>query len=194
MRRRDLLAGLAALPLGQVLAPQPCNAQVFGPAPTPPDQAVARFNMTGFRVQAWQDHFARDAGPAILVDVASRSLHFWSADRSLYRLYPCSVPLSEALTRRGRTVVIDKRAAPVWRPTPSMRRSHPDWPAEVPPGPRNPLGPFALYLDWSNYRIHGTHDPAKIGREASSGCFGLYNPDITELFGLAPVGTRVRVV
>ena len=51
-------------------------------------------------------------------------------------------------------------------------------PAYVPPGPNNPLGTHALYLSWTYYRIHGTHDTRKIGRRSSSGCVGLYNQHI----------------
>ena len=42
--------------------------------------------------------------------------------------------------------------------------------------------------------MHGTHDTRKIGRRSSSGCIGLYNEDIEELFGLAKVGTQVLLV
>ena len=45
----------------------------------------------------------------------------------------------------------------------------------------NPLGTRALYLSWTYYRIHGTHDTRKIGRRSSNGCIGLYNEHIEEL-------------
>ncbi len=119
----------------------------------------------------------------------------WSADESIYRLYPTSVPLTEDLTRRGRTEVVDKVTNPPWRPTPAMRERNPEWPEMVPGGdPNNPLGPFALYLSWQYYRIHGTHDTRKIGRRSSNGCVGLYNEHIQELFSFATVGTQVLLI
>ena len=48
-----------------------------------------------------------------------RALHFWSEDRTIYKLYPTSVPLTEELTRRGRTEVIEKVVNPPWRATPA---------------------------------------------------------------------------
>ena len=76
-----------------------------------------------------------------------------------------------------------------------MPERNPEWPEFVPGGSSdNPLGPYALYLSWQYYRIHGTHDTRKIGRRSSNGCVGLYNEHITELFGLAQVGTQVLLI
>lgn len=189
MQRRDFFSGLVAL--AATLWARGSEARIVRQLS---GDAVVRFNMSSFRPRFREDHFAGHRGAVILVDVDSRAVHFWGADGATYRVYPCSVPMTEEQTRRGRTSVIQKVTAPVWRPTPEMRRRHPEWPTEVPPGPMNPLGPYALYLGWEAFRIHGTHDPAKIGRMASSGCFGLLNRDITELFGLVPVGTEVLVI
>lgn len=157
--------------------------------------ASIRHNVSGFTTRAWQDHFPTLAGGAILCDLAAFSLHYWSEDGVTYRLYPTSTPVSDELTRRGMTGVVEKVVAPTWRPTPSMRVTHPDWPEVVESGdPLNPLGPYALYLGWQYYRIHGTHDTRKIGRRSSNGCVGLYNEHITELFGLAQVGTQVQLI
>jgi lipoprotein-anchoring transpeptidase ErfK/SrfK len=153
-----------------------------------------RRNISSFRALDWQSHFSTLKNGAILVDTVSRALHYWSEDQSIYRLYPTSVPVSEELTRRGRTEVIRKVEGPTWSPTPSMKQRNPDWPDFVPAGPDNPLGTHALYLSWQYYRIHGTHDTRKIGRKSSNGCIGLYNEHIKELFGLAKVGTQVLLV
>lgn len=153
-----------------------------------------RRNASGFRALSWQPYFDNLNNGAILVDIDARSLHFWSPDERTYRLYPTSVPMSEELTRRGRTSVIQKVVGPDWRPTPSMVKRNPDWPSYVPPGPDNPLGSHALYLSWTYYRIHGTHDTRKIGRRSSNGCIGLYNSDIEELYGLTNPGTQVLLI
>ena len=151
-------------------------------------------NISGFRNHRWQDFFSATTGGVILVDTASRALHYWSADQSTYKLYPTSVPLSEELTRRGRTSVIRKVVGPSWSPTPSMKKRNPEWPDFVPPGPDNPLGTHALYLGWTYYRIHGTHDTRKIGRRSSNGCIGLYNEHIAELFALVSPGAQVLLI
>ncbi|WP_238381092.1 L,D-transpeptidase [Alkalilacustris brevis] len=154
----------------------------------------ARRNTQSFRNVRWQDHFDHLRNGAILCDTASRALHFWSEDEEIYLLYPCSVPMSEEFTRRGRTEITLMRRAPVWIPTPNMRERDPELPARVEPGPDNPMGTRAMNLTWQYYRIHGIDNPAKIGRKASNGCFGLHNENVERLFELAGVGTQVVVI
>jgi len=155
---------------------------------------VVRRNISSFRSLQWQPYFSNLRKGAILVDTTSRALHYWSEDQSIYKLYPTSVPLTEEMTRRGRTSVVRKVEGPSWAPTPSMKIRNPEWPDFIGPGPDNPLGTHALYLSWKYYRIHGTHDTRKIGRRSSNGCIGLYNEHIAELFGLAVNGTQVLLI
>lgn len=155
---------------------------------------VVRRNISSFRTLDWQPYFSNLNNGAILVDIQSRALHYWSEDQSVYKLYPTSVPLTEDLTRRGRTRVTLKDPEPDWRPTPSMKERNPEWPDYVGPGPDNPLGTRALHLSWTYYRIHGTHDTRKIGRRSSNGCIGLYNQHIEELYEMANVGTQVLLI
>ena len=155
---------------------------------------VVRRNISSFRSLDWRPYFSNTNNGAILVDTTSRALHYWSEDQTIYKLYPTSVPMTDELTRRGRTSVVRKVEEPDWRPTPSMLQRNPEWPPYIPPGPDNPLGTHALYLSWTYYRIHGTHDTRKIGRRSSNGCIGLYNEHIKELFGFAQVGTQVLLI
>ncbi|MFK7751971.1 MAG: L,D-transpeptidase [Sedimentitalea sp.] len=156
--------------------------------------AAVRRNISSFRALEWQPYFTTLNKGAILVDITSRALHYWSEDGATYRLFPSSVPLTEDLTKRGRTVVTQKVDGPSWRPTPNMLKRNPEWPKFIPPGPDNPLGTHALYLSWKYYRIHGTHDTRKIGRQSSNGCIGLYNEHIAQLFSMAQVGTQVLLI
>lgn len=173
----------------------PVVAQTFDTTEVERDLSpVVRRNISSFRSLDWRPYFQNTRNGAILVDTTSRALHFWSEDQSIYKLYPTSVPLTEDLTRLGRTSIIRKVEGPSWAPTPAMKKRDPDWPDFVGPGPNNPLGTHALYLSWQYYRIHGTHDTRKIGRRSSSGCIGLYNEQIAELFGYAKVGTQVLLI
>ena len=155
---------------------------------------TVRRNASSFRALDWQPYFSSLRNGAILVDITSRALHYWNDDETVYKLYPTSVPMSEDLTRRGRTKVIRMVEGPEWRPTPAMRKRNPEWPEYVGPGPDNPLGSHALYLSWTYYRIHGTHDTRKIGRRSSNGCIGLYNEHIEELFSMTKNGTQVLLI
>ncbi len=187
--RRAFLAGTAA-----TLA-APAIAQQNLPGYAERDQTeVVRRNISSFRTLSWQPYFSNLRNGAILVDIDSRAVHFWDESQTIYKLYPSSVPLTEDLTRRGRTQVILKDPQPDWRPTPSMKQRNPDWPDYIGPGPDNPLGTRSLHLSWTYYRIHGTHDTRKIGRRSSNGCIGLYNEHIEELYEMARVGTQVLLI
>lgn len=153
-----------------------------------------RRNVAGFRSVQWRDHFETLRNGAIICDSASRAVHYWSEDEETHLIYPCSVPLTEEFTRRGRTEIVLKRLNPTWIPTPNMRERDPDLPAVVGPGPDNPLGTRALNLSWQYYRIHGIDDERKIGRRASNGCFGLFNRDVEKLYEIVRVGTQVVVL
>ena len=153
-----------------------------------------RHNVSSFRALNWQPYFKNLRQGAILVDISSRALHYWSPDEQTYRLFPSSVPMSDDLIKTGRTKVTKKVDGPSWRPTPAMKIRNPEWPDFIGPGPENPLGTHALYLSWTYFRIHGTHDTRKIGRRSSNGCIGLYNQHIAELFAMTEVGTQVLVI
>ncbi len=195
--RRAFLAGGAAMLATPAIAQQSSNYSTPFENSTVAERdinEVVRRNVSSFRALDWRPYFSNTRNGAILVDTVSRALHYWSEDQSIYKLYPTSVPLTDELTRRGRTRVVRKVEGPDWRPTPAMKKRNPEWPDYVPPGPDNPLGTHALYLSWTYYRIHGTHDTRKIGRRSSNGCIGLYNEHIAELFALTKVGTQVLLI
>ncbi|WP_347267854.1 L,D-transpeptidase [Paracoccus sp. (in: a-proteobacteria)] len=196
-------AGLAAPAMAQGIDPytgQPLQGSAAGGAT--PDAGVVQYdaaqdsrrNISSFHMQDWQPYFSDLTNGAILVDLTSRALHFWSEDQSVYKLFPTSVPVSPELTRTGRTEIIKKVVGPSWSPTPEMKKRNPEWPDFVPPGPDNPLGTHALWLSWQYYRIHGTHDTRKIGRKSSNGCIGLYNEHIVQLYDLTKIGTQVLLI
>jgi len=190
LSRRVLLGGLASGLATPVLAQNtPGSTEVESDL----TQEVPR-NISSFRTLDWRPYFSNLSNGAILVDLTSRALHYWSADESIYRLYPTSVPMTDDLTRRGRTQITRLVEGPSWRPTPSMLERNPEWPEFIPAGPDNPLGTHALHLSWQYYRIHGTHDTRKIGRRSSNGCIGLYNEHIAELYGFSTVGTQVLLI
>ena len=189
-RRRLIAAAGAGLPF--LAAPALLRAQT--PDPLVQSAPAPARNIASFRRQDWRDHFDALGRGAIVCDTQSRALHYWSGDESIYRLYPTSVPLTEELTRRGYTEVVRKKVGPDWTPTASMRERDPTLPEYMPPGPGNPLGTHAMYLSWPAYLIHGTHDTRKIGRRSSSGCIGLYNEQVADLFELVEVGTQVRLI
>jgi lipoprotein-anchoring transpeptidase ErfK/SrfK len=187
--RRGFLAASAAM-IGTGAAAQTADT-------TEMEESVltgVRRNISSFRSLDWQPYFSNLRNGAVLVDIQSRALHYWSEDETVYKLFPTSVPLSEDLTRTGRTEIIRKVEGPTWAPTPAMKLRNPEWPDFIGPGPDNPMGTHALHLTWQYYRIHGTHDTRKIGRRSSNGCIGLYNEHVAELYDLTKVGTQVLLI
>ncbi len=196
LSRRALLAfGAAALAMPAIARAQDTPEFRFtGEIAEDTPAERTRRNTQSFRTLAWQGHFDNLRHGAILCDVASRALHFWSEDEATYLLFPCSVPMSEEFTRRGRTEITLMRRNPVWIPTPGMRERDPSLPERVEAGPENPMGTRAMNLTWQYYRVHGIDNPAKIGRKASNGCFGLFNHHVEDLFERCRVGTQVVVI
>jgi L,D-transpeptidase ErfK/SrfK len=187
------LAGAAALAAGVPALAAQSEEALHDYVPDSQDVPRLLRRISGLHTAQWQDYFGSISQDAILVNVDDRVLHYWGSD-GFYRIYPTSVPLTEEMTRRGRTSVTLKRPDPDWRATPSMLARNPDLPTYVPPGPDNPLGIRALNLGWPAYRIHGTNDIRKIGRQSSSGCIGLFNEHILEVYGRAQIGTPVLLI
>jgi L,D-transpeptidase ErfK/SrfK len=129
----------------------------------------------------------------IVVNLGDLHLYYFQKDQPV-RAYPIGIAKDGYATPIGVTAVKAKREKPTWIPGPSARRDHPEFPAQIKPGPDNPLGEHALYLGWPQYLIHGTNDPRGVGRHSSRGCIRLYPKDIAELYSLVQPGTPVRVV
>jgi lipoprotein-anchoring transpeptidase ErfK/SrfK len=61
--------------------------------------------------------------------------------------------------------------------------------AKIPPGPNNPVGVAWIDLSKEHYGIHGTPEPARVGKTQSHGCIRLTNWDVAELAALVAPGT-----
>ncbi|MDN4999635.1 L,D-transpeptidase family protein [Bradyrhizobium sp. GCM10027634] len=100
----------------------------------------------------------------------------------------------DGFTWTGVQKITRKTAWPDWHPPPEMIERQPYLPRFMAGGEGNPLGARAMYLGSTVYRIHGTNQPSTIGKFVSSGCIGMLNDDVSDLFERAKVGTRVVVL
>ena len=130
----------------------------------------------------------------IVVNLAEMRLYLFRGAGVPAMSFPIGIGREGWETPTGTTKIVRKRRDPVWVPPASIRARNPHLPAQVPPGPNNPLGAYALNLDWPSYVIHGTNKPDGVGRRVSHGCLRLYPEDIERLFNLVEVGTPVTVV
>jgi lipoprotein-anchoring transpeptidase ErfK/SrfK len=63
--------------------------------------------------------------------------------------------------------------------------------ALIPPGPNNPVGLVWIDISKEHYGLHGSPEPANIGRTESHGCVRLTNWDALRLASLVKPGTPV---
>jgi L,D-transpeptidase ErfK/SrfK len=136
----------------------------------------------------------------IVINLAAMRLFYFKAHGNLLAVstYPIGVGTEERPTPMGQMYIVRKKFQPTWYVPASIAEDHREkgdpLPAEVPPGPLNPLGEHALYLSKSGYLVHGTNKPASIGLRATNGCIRLYPEDIKRLFANTPVKTPVKIV
>lgn len=129
----------------------------------------------------------------IIVNLAALRLYRFNGTGQVLT-FPVSVGKEGWDTPTGTTKIIEKRKDPAWRVPASIRAQDPSLPDIVPAGPKNPLGQYALTLNWPGYLIHGTNTPYSIGKPTSHGCMRLYPEDIQALFGAVSVGDAVTVI
>ncbi len=130
----------------------------------------------------------------IVINLSEPRLYLFRAAGLPVLTFPAAIGKRGCETPLGETQIVGKRRDPVWVPPESVRQERPWLPPAVPPGPRNPLGRFAIDLGWPEIIVHGTNQPAGVGRRVSRGCVRLYPEDIARLFPLVELGLPVTVV
>jgi lipoprotein-anchoring transpeptidase ErfK/SrfK len=134
----------------------------------------------------------KEPAGTIVVDTANTQLYYILGNGRAIR-YGIRVG-REGFTWSGVQKVTRKAEWPDWHPPAEMIERQPYLPRFMAGGDGNPLGARAMYLGNTVYRIHGTNQPSTIGQFVSSGCFGMLNEDVTDLFDRVKVGTRVVVL
>jgi L,D-transpeptidase ErfK/SrfK len=136
----------------------------------------------------------------IVLNLAAMRLFQFKGDsaRPVVFAYPVGIGTEERPSPMGQMYVARKVARPTWYVPASIAEDHrkkgDPLPPKVLPGPKNPLGEYALYLSKSTYLIHGTNKPASIGLRATNGCIRLYPENIKKLYEDTPVKTPVSIV
>ena len=134
----------------------------------------------------------KEPAGTIVVDTANTHLYYVLGGGRAMR-YGVRVG-RDGFTWNGVQKISRKAEWPDWHPPTEMIERQPYLPRFMAGGPGNPLGARAMYLGSTVYRIHGTNQPSTIGKFVSSGCIGMLNEDVSDLFERAKVGTRVVVM
>ena len=100
----------------------------------------------------------------------------------------------KGFTWSGVEKISRKSEWPDWIPPAEMISRQPYLPRWVGGGSGNPLGARALYLGDTDYRIHGTNNPASIGKHVSSGCIRMRDADVIDLYDRVGIGAKVVVL
>ena len=138
----------------------------------------------------------------IVINIPAMRIFYYppvkKGERPVVITHPIGIGKVGWRTPEGVTKIVRGQKDPTWRVPESVRKEHHDNGEDlepvIGPGPDNPLGKYAFYLQWPSYLIHGTNKPAGVGLRSSHGCIRLYPEDIEQFFNMVPIGTQVRVV
>jgi L,D-transpeptidase ErfK/SrfK len=134
----------------------------------------------------------------LVINLAEMRMYYFHPNKKQVTTYPIGIGRKDWETPLGSGTIIQKVKNPSWTPPQSIRDYYDEHnmylPEVVPPGPKNPLGDYAMRLSIPGYLIHGTNRPSGIGLRTSSGCIRMYPEDIEELYNLVPIGTKVRII
>jgi lipoprotein-anchoring transpeptidase ErfK/SrfK len=130
-------------------------------------------------------------GKTIVVDISENRLYLYDGFQVI-KSYPVATAAEGFVTPQGSWSIVSKVENPSWT-NPDPEGWGAGMPSYIPPGPSNPLGTRALYLNAPGIRIHGTTNVDSIGTYASHGCIRMFMPDVEELYSLVGVGTPVLV-
>jgi len=128
---------------------------------------------------------------AILVVLSKFSVKLYKGTK-VEKSYKCATGMRGFATPTGKWKVIRKVKNPSWH-NPGSGWAN-GMPSVIGPGPSNPLGTRAIYLNAPGIRIHGTSKSWSIGTRASHGCMRMKRRDIENLYPRVPVGITVWII
>lgn len=139
----------------------------------------------------------------IVVNIPDRNLYLFRNGRVSAR-YPVALGISKKKestiwrTPVGRFRIVDKKENPTWRIPPSIQKEMAENGEEVLefvlPGPKNPLGKYALRTDLSGILIHSTTRPTSINSYSSHGCIRVMPEHMAQLFKSVSVPMQGEII
>lgn len=129
----------------------------------------------------------------VVVDRSDASLALQDAEGRVYARFPASTGSEHDPLPIGEWKVEKVASDPTYHYDPKLfwdaDKSHGK--ATLPPGPNNPVGTVWIDLSKPHYGIHGTPEPAQIGKTASYGCIRLTNWSARAVLEAVAAGTPV---
>lgn len=129
----------------------------------------------------------------IEIDKQNREVRALGTDGEVVAIYPASIGSDQKPSPSGTYKVGRVIRNPTYRYNPKFEPEPVDIKTKlnIAPGPNSPVG--LVWIDFSKptYGIHGTPNPASVGKAASHGCVRLTNWDALDLAGRVRRGTEV---
>jgi len=133
----------------------------------------------------------KNIGKAILVVLSKFSVKLYNGTK-VEKSYHCAIGMAAFPTPTGKWKVTGKVKNPSWHNPGSAWAK--GMPSVIGPGPSNPLGTRAIYLNASGIRFHGTAKYWSIGHAASHGCMRMRRADVEDFYPRVPVGITVWII
>jgi lipoprotein-anchoring transpeptidase ErfK/SrfK len=136
----------------------------------------------------------RDSVVRIEVDKARKQVRALGENDTLLAVYPATIGSDSrpAPTGEHKVTAVAKKPNYTYNPEYKFEGVKADKPLVIAPGPNNPVGSVWIDLSKDGYGIHGTPEPAKIGKTASHGCVRLTNWDAEHLADMVKTGATVK--
>ncbi len=137
-------------------------------------------------------------GPVARIEVSTSKSHVrgYDAAGELVAHYPATVGSEDLPSPSGTHEVVTVVHDPNYSYDPDKNFQQGDNEAfmMIPPGPNGPVGSVWIDLSKETYGLHGTDEPAKIGKDASHGCVRMTNWDAEALAARIEEGVPVAFV
>jgi lipoprotein-anchoring transpeptidase ErfK/SrfK len=132
----------------------------------------------------------------VVVEKAQRTVRAFDRDGKLVGFYPASIGSDEKPAPTGRLKITRVVRDPVYVYNPKFQFHgvHAQEKLKIAPGPNSPVGSVWMNLNERTYGIHGTAEPAKVGKTYSHGCVRMTNWDAGKLATMVKKGTTVEFV
>jgi lipoprotein-anchoring transpeptidase ErfK/SrfK len=132
----------------------------------------------------------------IVVEKERRSLKAFDRDGKLVGFFPVSLGSDDRPAPSGTLKItrVVHNPAYTYDPKFNFPGVNTDKRLKIAAGPNNPVGAVWMNLNERTYGIHGTAEPAKVGKVHSHGCVRLTNWDAKTLAAMVSKGTVVEFV
>jgi L,D-transpeptidase ErfK/SrfK len=139
------------------------------------------------------------AREGIVINLPEMRMYYYLPESHQLMTYPIGIGKIGKNIPIEKTAITKKAKDPVWVPPDDIREFNLETngivlPQVMPPGPDNPLGPYAIYMKIPTYLIHSTIFPESIGKRASFGCVRMYESDIKQFFPIVEKGIPVAII